>query len=90
MNIEDFGTAGGSGLFGALLSYLGINWRVNRLERDLESHKEKVVYKDTHKVCQESLKNQFDNLNNKMDYIIEKVDNLITDRGKYTGEDRRL
>lgn len=47
MNLENIGISGGSGLFGAILGFLGIKSRIDRVDKDLQDHKKEVVYTKT-------------------------------------------
>ena len=43
-DLESLGIGGGGGFLGAILGFFGIKYQVNRIDKDLQSHKKTVVY----------------------------------------------
>ncbi len=58
---KNIGIGGGSGIIGAVLSWLGFKYRVDNLQKNLENLKSSVRYEDTcekvHKAIDVRLKN---------------------------------
>ncbi len=65
--LESVGTSGGGGIIGALVGlFLGTK-RMERIESDVKTLGDKVVYKDVCNVCSSGTQK-------KLDYIIERID----------------
>jgi len=62
--------AGGGGILGVLMSWLGFKSRMDRIEHALETMTEKVVFKD---LCG----SQFSNLQGQINKIDTKLDDIL-------------
>lgn len=68
MNIEDLVTgAGGGGLIGAILTWLGFKSRLDSIERSMEAYQSKNTCSVTHKAIDQRL----DSIENKQDKILD-------------------
>ncbi|MFZ2937647.1 MAG: hypothetical protein WA066_02960 [Candidatus Omnitrophota bacterium] len=80
MNFDNlgYGTGGGliSGLITAIAVAFGFKSRLDRQDKDIDSLKKNVVYRDTF----EEFKERFISLDNKVDKIDGKLSTLITRR----------
>jgi len=74
MDIETVGSSAGSGVLAAVLTWLGFKQRLDRADADISELKKAVMYKDTHEVCAAAHRQQLTNMDQKLDYIIGRMD----------------
>ena len=78
MDLESVGIGGGSGIFGAILAYLGFKQRMDANDRRVEILEAQVVYKDSHAECSAAW-------HRALESIDKKLDILLTERNKGGG-----
>lgn len=66
------GTHAGSGFVGTILAFFGFNKKIERIQSEIDTLKEKVVYDDTCKMCQRNNENQFKSVHDKLDILIQR------------------
>ena len=82
MDIENIGYSAGSGVIGAILIALGLKSRMDRQDKDVNSLKQSVIYKDTF----EQFEKRFDASIKQIDSIDKKLDILLTKQREDRGE----
>jgi len=76
MDLENIGYSAGSGVIGAILIALGFKSRMDRQDKDVNSLKKSVLYKDTF----EQFEKRFDASVKQIDSIDRKLDMLLARR----------
>lgn len=73
MDAGNMGYGAGGGILSAILVWAGFKQRLDKMEHDFEEHKKAVMYKDTHEVCISGTRRAYDDMNKKLDLILEKL-----------------
>jgi len=80
MDVESIGAGAGGGIFAAILAFFGINKRIERVEKDIESIQSSTVWRNTcaatHKGVDEnllSIKDSQKNLQNTLNEILQRL-----------------
>ena len=74
MDIENIGIGGGSGLLGAILTYLGFKQRMDAVDKRIEILEQDVVYKDIHAECSRAWHDALARVDSKLDILLSRTD----------------
>lgn len=83
MNLESMGAGGASGMIGAVLAFFGFKQRLDTIEAHAKQRMEAVekcvadlakvvTYKDMHTECSRAWHDALEQLNKKMDILLER------------------
>ena len=73
MAIESAGYGAGGGVAGVFLSWLLFRDKVNKMDKDMDTLKDRVIYKDTYEVCATNNSTNFERIEGKLDMIINHM-----------------
>lgn len=74
MDIENIGIGGGSGLLGAILTYLGFKQRMDAVDKRIETLEQDVVYRDAHAECSRAWHDALARVDSKLDILLSRTD----------------
>lgn len=73
MDIESVGAGAGGGFFTALLAWLGVKQRFDRIDADIKYLQDKTVWRDTCHVTNQALQQRLASMESKIDKLLEKL-----------------
>lgn len=74
MDIESIGAgAGAGGLMSAVLTWLGVKQRFDRVDSDLDNLKDKVVWRETCRITHNAVNQRLDQIEKKIDRLLDRI-----------------
>lgn len=73
MDIGSAGVGAGGGLLATIITHMVIKY-LDHPEKDMEKLQDKVVFKDVHNVCQAATLRTIEEINRKLDRVLDKLE----------------
>jgi hypothetical protein len=84
--LTNLGSGAGGGIIGAIVSWLGLTKRLDKMETELSEFKRSIVFKDVCEKCQENTINQYNHVCTAIHKVETKIDTILENQSRIASE----